>query len=162
MAPHLIQSRERDGYSNRLTVVDLKLYYQVSEPSVNLPFYRVSAVSSSLINIIISHRRLNTLRHAFPNIRPHLPASPTITVSFILTTLMGVLRFVIEAPQLSQTPKKRPRKVTSCDNWCVARSCLALVDCSSVPFASPNTQPSEENQVCPGQFPAPLWSLRVR
>ena len=32
---------------------------------------------------------------------------------------MDGLRFVLEAPQLSQTHKKRPRLVTSCDNWCV-------------------------------------------
>ena len=35
---------------------------------------------------------------------------------------MDGLRFVLEAPQLSQTHKKRPRLVTSCDNWCVARA----------------------------------------
>jgi hypothetical protein len=40
---------------------------------------------------------------------------------------MDGLRFVLEAPQLSQTHKKRPRLVTSCDNWCVARSSLALL-----------------------------------
>lgn len=65
---------------------------------------------------------------------------------------MDGLRFVLEAPQLSQTHKKRPRLVTSCDNWCVARSYLALVEF----LIHPLTQPSEENKVCPGQEPAPL------
>jgi hypothetical protein len=46
---------------------------------------------------------------------------------------MDGLRFVLEAPQLSQTHKKRPRLVTSCDNWCVARSRLSLVE-----FAHPS------------------------
>jgi hypothetical protein len=73
---------------------------------------------------------------------------------------MDGLRFVLEAPQLSQTHKKRPRLVTSCDNWCVARSCLALVELLIHPFPSSNTQPSEENQVCPDQVPTPLRSLR--
>ena len=40
---------------------------------------------------------------------------------------MDGLRFVLEAPPLSRTHKKRPRLVTSCDNWCVARSSLSLV-----------------------------------
>ncbi len=65
---------------------------------------------------------------------------------------MDGLRFVLEAPQLSQTHKKRPRLVTSCDNWCVARSSLPLVKL----LILLQTQPSEENQVCPDQVPAPL------
>jgi hypothetical protein len=40
---------------------------------------------------------------------------------------MDGLRFVLEAPQLSQTHKKRPRLVTSCDNWCVLATCLAVI-----------------------------------
>ena len=39
---------------------------------------------------------------------------------------MDGLRFVLEAPQLSQTHKKRPRLVTSCDNWCVLLPHLEL------------------------------------
>lgn len=71
---------------------------------------------------------------------------------------MDGLRFVLEAPQLSQTHKKRPRLVTSCDNWSVARSSLALVRFAHPPLR----QPSEENQVCSDQVTAPLRSLRGR
>jgi hypothetical protein len=42
---------------------------------------------------------------------------------------MDSLRFVLEAPQLSQTHKKRPRLVTSCDNWSVTRPVSLLVSC---------------------------------
>jgi hypothetical protein len=78
---------------------------------------------------------------------------------------MDGLRFVLEAPQLSQTHKKRPRLVTSCDNWCVARSCLALVELLIHPSIHPSLhffqpQPSEENQVCSDQVPGPLRSMR--
>lgn len=30
------------------------------------------------------------------------------------------IRFVLEAPHVNRTQKKRPRLVTSCDNWFVA------------------------------------------
>lgn len=66
---------------------------------------------------------------------------------------MDGLRFVLEAPQLSQTHKKRPRLVTSCDNWCVARSSHPLV---LIAHPNPSPQSSEENKVCPDQVPAPL------
>lgn len=33
---------------------------------------------------------------------------------------MADLEFVIEAPQVTRTNKKRPRLVTSCDHWCVS------------------------------------------
>ena len=80
---------------------------------------------------------------------------------------MDGLRFVLEAPQLSQTHKKRPRLVTSCDNWCVLLPHLELVLEIAHPSLffcylspTPSSQPSEENQVCPGQVPTPLRSLR--
>ena len=71
---------------------------------------------------------------------------------------MDGLRFVLEAPQLSQTHKKRPRLVTSCDNWCV-RPHLSP---PSVLLTHPIPQSSEEDKVCPDQVPAPLRSLRGR
>jgi hypothetical protein len=47
---------------------------------------------------------------------------------------MDSLRFVLEAPQLSQTHKKRPRLVTSCDNWCVLGP--SLTSCGPDPSPS--------------------------
>ena len=72
---------------------------------------------------------------------------------------MDGLRFVLEAPQLSQTHKKRPRLVTSCDNWSVARSSASAVEPLTHP---PRTQSPEEDQVCPGQVPGSLRGLRGR
>ncbi|KAI0295873.1 hypothetical protein B0F90DRAFT_1749151 [Multifurca ochricompacta] len=50
----------------------------------------------------------------------YIPATHPSTcfplVIFIFIFSMDSLRFVLEAPQLSQTHKKRPRLVTSCDN----------------------------------------------
>jgi hypothetical protein len=52
---------------------------------------------------------------------------------------MDGLRFVLEAPQLSQTHKKRPRLVTSCDNWWV----VACMSCYGTP--SKDGRPSAPN-----------------
>ena len=83
---------------------------------------------------------------------------------------MDSLRFVLEAPQLSQTHKKRPRLVTSCDNWSVTRpvslslfratSGARLTRPPSLPFRI--AQPSEENKVCSAQVPASLRGVRGR
>ena len=63
-------------------------------------------------------RRLNT--HSDHASSQYTSAHPSIPSShFAITVIMDSLRFVLEAPQLSQTHKKRPRLVTSCDNWSV-------------------------------------------
>ncbi|KAI9510919.1 hypothetical protein F5148DRAFT_1175213 [Russula earlei] len=62
--------------------------------------------------------RLNTaLRHASSQYTSAHPCFPYLSCSFLApAAVMDSLRFVLEAPQLSQTHKKRPRLVTSCDN----------------------------------------------
>jgi hypothetical protein len=68
-----------------------------------------------------------TLKYAPPCASKYTSAPPCVHPThhrFLHpNTLMDGLRYLIVAPQLSQTHKKRPRLVTSCDDWCVARSC---------------------------------------
>lgn len=78
--------------SNRSTGRWFEIVFPGLRASGNLPYNgyrRDGLVFLNLTNIIISHRHLNTLSHAFPNIRPRLLVSPPITVSFTLTTPHG-------------------------------------------------------------------------
>jgi hypothetical protein len=70
---------------------------------------------------------------------------------------MDGLRFVLEAPQLSQTHKKRPRLVTSCDNWCVLAH-MSRYGMTRMLTYRPE-QSSQKNQVCASQVPSSLRGL---
>lgn len=68
---------------------------------------------------------------------------------------MEDIQFVLEAPHLTQGHKKRPRLVTSCDNWYV------LSSSSPAPGLTPR-QPSQEGQMHTDHTQHPVRGLHAR
>lgn len=89
---------------------------------------------------------------AFALIRHHHQRHPSF--SYCLNIMDDTFQFIIESPQHSQGHKKRPRLVTSCDNW---YACTRF----SPPFSKPFfQQSSQEDQVSTTFSWNKMWSLQ--
>ena len=66
-------------------------------------------------------------------------------------------QFIIESPQHNVGQKKRPRLVTSCDNWSVVPPIPPHLSDNSRPL-----QPSQENQVSPALSRRKMRGLQGR